>query len=125
MRKFFSITLLIVALSGTAPSGARSASEVFLSGVDDLPLMTGLVEDINSAIVFDSASGRYVEAFAEGLVTADAVNTFYTATLPQLGWRKTGNFTFEREDEVLMLEISQDAASAGAIQVRFVLSPKK
>jgi hypothetical protein len=120
----------MLALLGVAPSGAWAGGDetVFLSGIEDLPLMPGLEEDIDSAVVFDSANGRYVEAFAQGAMSAKDLTIFYKSALPQLGWHKTGemtDFTFEREDEALLLDISENSNGTGAIRVRFVLSPKK
>jgi hypothetical protein len=130
MKQFLRLfpVVLMLGLLGTVPRPVWAEDTQFISAIEDLPLMAGLVEDTDSALVFDSSGGRYVEAFADGALTSKDVTVFYKATLPQLGWQKTGgmtDFTFEREDETLMLEITNKADTAGMIRVRFVLSPKK
>ena len=90
----------------------------------DLPLMPGLEEDAQGRMVFDTAAGRIVEAYASGAVSRAQVLDFYAATLPQLGWRREGEAAFRREDEILVLEFSAGkAGSAPALTVRFALSP--
>lgn len=108
---------VLVALA-TAAGGA--ADTAFVSGIDDLPLMAGLVERSGSAMVFDSPAGRVVEAEASGATSRAEVLAFYAATLPELGWRRQGETTFVRERETLTLEIDE---GPGQVVVRFVVSP--
>ncbi len=76
-------------------------------------------------MVFDTPSGRIVEAFAAGPVTRDQVLNFYAVTLPQLGWSRAGATRFRREGETLELHFSDTAAAAGRLTVRFALLPAK
>ena len=88
--------------------------------------MPGLEEDAAGRMVFDTAAGRIVEAYASGAVSRAQVLDFYAATLPQLGWRREGETAFLREDEILVLEFSAGKAGpAPALTVRFALSPAK
>jgi len=99
-----------------------TAQGLFLSGIDDLPLMDGLNEVEGGTMLFDSPSGRIVEALSTGKVTRKRVIRFYSETLPQLGWLETAPGHFTREDEVLKIEFP--TAPAGmTINVLFMLSP--
>ena len=118
------VTVAIIAMMIIArPVAAQELT--FLSGIDDLPLMPGLQEQIDLTLVFDSAEGRYVEAYAEGDVTALAISQFYQQSLPQLGWMHDGLVTYQRDGEILVILSSPSPADSGsATTVRFALSPQ-
>jgi hypothetical protein len=107
------LSVLLIALA-VAAGPARAAE--YLSGTEDVPLMAGLSEAGDGALVFDTASGRIVEVTATG-AGADKVRAFYTDTLPQLGWTPDGADAWTREGEVLRLEFP------AADTVRFILAP--
>lgn len=103
-------------------AGAVSAEEPrYLSEIQDLPLMPGLVEVVGAGLVFDKPNGRIVETYARGNVEAAAVTSFYRSTLPQLGWRLAGDGGFVREGETLVIETEPGEAG---LTVRFVLRPR-
>jgi hypothetical protein len=109
-------TALLIALLATPV-----CAEGFLSVYEDLPLAPGLTEVDGSTLTFDSPTGRIVDAYAKGAVTAPAILKFYGAALPQLGWRRESDTRFRRETEVLHL----DAAAEGrAVVVHFTISPE-
>ena len=112
-RRFALLLLLIV------PMTARAGE--FVAGTEDLPLMAGLTPVQGSSLVFDKPQGRIVEAQAAGKVTRQAVQQFYVATLPQLGWKATGADAWQREDEVLHLDFHDHD---GELIVGFTLSPR-
>jgi hypothetical protein len=113
LRRFVFILVLL------APAGAALADE-FVAGTEDLPLMPGLAAVAGSSLVFDKPQGRIVEAQAAGKVSRSAVQSFYGATLPQLGWTSAGANAWRREGELLRLDFhGQD----GALTVGFSLSP--
>ena len=120
-----------LALSGGAPAGffatifgvsTAFAADIFLSVAADVPVMPGLVEDRAAALVFDKPTGRILTAEARGNVTRNAVLAFYAQTLPQLGWQSLSETRFQREAEILRLEISHPG---GALTVRFELTPRQ
>ncbi len=115
-RRFVLAALLFLALAAPA-----RAADGFVEGIDDLPLMAGLVGS-GDPTVFDQASGRVVESLAEGAPTRAAVLDFYAATLPQLGWRTEGAGRFAREGERLLIEFPP--TPTGRTLVRFFLSPE-
>ncbi|MEK9672154.1 MAG: hypothetical protein VW268_06575 [Rhodospirillaceae bacterium] len=93
----------------------------FVGGIEDLPLMPGLTEDAGAGVVFETTSGRIVEAVAAGPATRAQVLEFYDATLPQLGWQRIKSGQYRREGETLILEFP--GAGAGTA-VRFRLTPQ-
>ena len=108
-----------LALAG-APAQAQDGSGGFIAGIEDLPLMAGLVEDAAAGLVFDKPEGRIVEAVAAGPVERAAVKAFYAATLSQLGWRPAGEGAYTREGEALRITVSGED---GAVTVHFSLAP--
>src|SRR3990172_1683590 len=94
---------LLACVLGLAPSESLRADEssTFVAGVEDLPLMPGLVEIGDAGVVFDKPGGRIVEAYAEGKTRRAEVIAFYGQTLPQLGWRAAGATIYRREGERL------------------------
>ncbi len=118
------VILLGLGMASLPPSlsaAATAPQAVFLSNLDDIPLMPGLTERKDLAVSFDKPEGRIVEAYAEGSLTSAAVSKFYASTLPQLGWRSQGNNRFAREGEELILNFT---TAAKKLTVQFSLSPK-
>jgi hypothetical protein len=118
MRKLFTLALILLcpALAG--------AAEAFLTAIEDVPLAPGLAEQAAGGMVFDSPTGRIVEAAASGPASADQIKAFYEQTLPQLGWTDSGKLTFKRDNEILRLTIDT-APQKGAVLVRFNLAPNR
>lgn len=121
MRRFPRLVALLICLGWGL--GHAHATDSFVAGIDDMPLMPGLVQLADRNVVFDAPSGRIVEAYAEGSVTRDAVRSFYARTLPQLGWRGQGGDRYVREGEILRLEFPDGRGGANRVLVRFFLSP--
>lgn len=118
---------LTVALALSTPTTSLAAANIdsFLPGFTDVPLFAGMTSDSESGVDFDTPAGRIVETIATGAVTnqvtGESVTNFYQATLPQLGWVRTGTLAFEREGERLTLSLSE---SGGVLAVHFKLTPK-
>jgi len=117
---------VLILAAGLSFASAKAADEtVYLSGIEDVPLMDGLSEDTEAGVVFDKPSGRIVEAVAAGSPSSEAVGRFYRATLPELGWKTAppsdaDRLVFRRDAEVLTLTLSrQDRLTV----VRFSLAP--
>jgi hypothetical protein len=98
-----------------------SGADRFVSVIDDLPLMDGLVENENAAVTFETAGGRLAEAEARGNITPADASLFYADVLPQLGWQQTARGVFRREREQLKVIIEADG-DGGAV-VAFSVSP--
>lgn len=112
----------LAAAQTPAPATDPDEEAKFLSVIEDIPLMPGLVEDEARAIVFDAAQGRLAETYARGQIAAQAVRDFYGDTLPALGWRAEGGSRWVREGEALALEIAE---LADGLDVHFSLSPAR
>jgi hypothetical protein len=98
-----------------------SGAERFVSVIEDLPLMDGLIENENAAVTFETAGGRIAEAEARGNASPEAVMGFYAGVLPQLGWTVVSPGLYQRERERLKLAIEADG-DGGAV-VGFSVSP--
>lgn len=128
MGRIFSRAVSVLLVWGTvalAPAMAPVLAQntvTFISTIEDLPLMPGLVEEAGG-MVFDSPGGRIVEAFATGEVSQGAVRDFYGETLPQLGWRPLGVGVYQREREILKVEFPGGPGAAPPLTVGFSLSP--
>jgi len=119
MRRRLLIPLaLLVATGVLGPAPARA--QQFVPGTEDVPLMRELAPVKGSDIVFDKPEGRVIEASARGKVTRAAVRSFYASTLPQLGWKASGE-SWTRETERLHLDF---AGRDGDLWVTFTLLPK-
>ena len=116
-RFMFSFAALIaVVVLGTGSAHAQQ----FVPGTEDVPLMKELAPVKGTDLVFDKPEGRIIEASARGKVTKAAVRSFYASTLPQLGWKPSGE-SWTRETETLHLDIS---GRDGDLWVTFTLLPK-
>ena len=120
----FLINALTIGLMGHQAS-AQSQAPDFISVIEDLPLMPGLIEDADGAMSFDTANGRIAETIASGQVVPENVLGYYKRALPQLGWKRLTATRYRREDEVLIIDITKDDGGAVPVMVHFRLSPTK
>ncbi len=81
----------------------------FFENLNDIPLMPGLFEMIDETVIFDKPEGRIVESSAatESVAPA-AIEAFYDSTLPQLGWERTTEDLFTRQNERLQIQIEKE-----------------
>ena len=98
----------------------------FFDGFTDLPLMPGLTERPEAAVVFDHATGQVATAVASGPVEPAAIRQFYRRTLQPLGWVPdcaapdcAPPDRFRRDGEVLELELT---STDDATTARFLLT---
>ncbi|MBT5185378.1 MAG: hypothetical protein HOH19_10970 [Kordiimonadaceae bacterium] len=97
-----------------------------------IPLMEGLVEQTEEAVLFDSPEGRIINAQAFGSVNGADVYQYYLMVLPSLGWGIIGqnnilcadgiDFCLEatREVEKIILNIENKNNTS---KVTYSLSP--
>ena len=80
----------------------------FLSALEDIPLPKGMSETVNS-VEFHSPYGRIVESTARGIATELDVQSFYSQSMPALGWQQinTQTLAFRRGEETLYLDFSR------------------
>jgi len=123
MRRPVSVAIAALVLAAALawpPSDAAPAGPRFVSGIADLPLMPGLSEQPEQAVVFENHNGRIVRATAIGHLAKPAVQQYYRDALPALGWLAAGADRFVREGELLRLEL---VTGDRGLAVRFSLSP--
>ncbi|MCC3861898.1 hypothetical protein [Pseudemcibacter aquimaris] len=96
----------------------------------DLPLMAGLTENQDAALLFDSPEGRIINAEANGNIKTADITFYYNGVLPSLGWNiysgdcETGAvecIIAERENENLALNLFN---KNGLARITYTLSPK-
>lgn len=119
------IRIGLLALALCLPSGLAMAQTgappVFFEALYDVPVMPGLEEVKDQAMLFDKPDGRIasVVAASKSLSPSD-VTAFYDTSLPQLGWRKTSPNQYVREKDRLKMEVTK---SPPLTVVHFTLSP--
>ncbi len=118
--RYICIAVLLVGFISLSPAWADGERAVFLSAIEDVPLMAGLTEDRAAALEFDKPDGRLVEAYAYGDVRAEDAAEFYITVMPEFGWQIARDLVFSREGEMLRIYLS---AEDRLLLVRFVLSP--
>ncbi len=91
-----------------------------------IPLMEGLTENTEEALLFDSPDGRIISAQASGAVNAQSAFDYYRVVLPSLGWgieqdnsaglicEGGANYCFKavRDEEALVLSISSQGQNS-------------
>lgn len=121
----FGLTILGLASSGLGLAlvggSLPAAAQTFIEGSEDLPLAPMLTPVAEGAVVFDSPSGRIVEAIAYGSTSRNIVTDFYAKTLPELGWKSLDATHYHREGERLVIDFF---GADGALNVRFTLVPE-
>ncbi|MCK5575204.1 MAG: hypothetical protein KAI28_05290 [Sphingomonadales bacterium] len=99
---FRTITLFVVLMASPL-----SAQDAFVDGLPDVPLMTGLTEDVDARLEFDKVEGRIVEVVLRGTGSTADILKYYKTALQELGWKKRsakkGRLAFRRENESLIL----------------------
>ena len=108
-------------IGGWAGNTSSAMAQTFIEGSEDLPLAPMLTPVAEGSVVFDSPSGRIVEAIAYGNTSRNIVTEFYTKTLPELGWKSLDATHYHREGERLVIDFF---GTDGALNVRFTLVPE-
>jgi hypothetical protein len=111
------LILLVFLLSASLPAAAENNYSII---IEDLPLMPGMVEKTEAAVIFDKPGGRIVETDAETTKPASDITKFYAATLPPLGWQPLSKSGFTRDGEILSIDIEQ---KNGTTFIHFSLTP--
>lgn len=94
---------LVMTLFLTAALSSQALASEFSSVIEDLPLMPGMTELADTAVVFDKPGGRIVETTATTAATPQDIRQFYAAALPPLGWQANAGGTYVRNGELLTM----------------------
>lgn len=119
LRKYLYLAVLFLALAGPASADGIGPA-TYLSVIDDVPLIDGLTEMTDNAFAFDKPEGRIAETVAQGTADTAFVESFYRATLPQLGWQAQGPGVWTRDKEKITLRVER---RDNVTYARFTLSP--
>lgn len=88
MSRIFAFLRLAAVLIILNPVTGWAEEPRFFSALNDIPLMPGLYELTEDAVVFDKPEGRIVESAAVSETQETGkIRNFYAETLPQLGWQ--------------------------------------
>ena len=103
----------------------QAISPKYLSVLADLPLPSGLVEEIESSLSFNKLEGSIVEFKARGKLSKNAAVSFYNTTLPRMGWGKYNTegslFSWLRSGEVLQIVFVEEI---NILIARFSITPR-
>ena len=102
-------------------SGVSHSGERFINGFNDVPLMLGMTEAIESNVAFDTVQGRILVSFARSRESKDKIIAFYEESLTQLGWEMKEDGRFVRGVEILNVDFFPDGEY---LVVRFSLEPR-
>jgi hypothetical protein len=121
MRTRQAAVILVALMLLSAPVMAQPG-QAFFGNLNDVPLMPGLEETPDSAVLFDQPEGRIAESAASTRsVSADDIRSFYALALPQFGWRSAGEGLYARGGEQLHMAITE---GDGVRAVRFSVEPR-
>ena len=105
MVKVFYFILLVFCLKANI---TLAESNRFIDGIEDIPLMSGLMQKNEDTISFGNEEARFVEVY---LISPKfgfkKIEKFYKESLPQLGWNYQGttdnSLVFHRDSETLII----------------------
>jgi len=117
------LSFLLLALISGAGYAETAKAPAFFEALYDVPIMPGLEEARDQAMLFDKPDGRIasVVAASKTLAVAD-ISRFYAESLPQLGWRKTAENQYVRGSDRLVMELVKKPPLT---IVHFTLSPDR
>jgi hypothetical protein len=111
----FLVALCFLAVPAFAGTGR------YFEALYDVPVMPGLEELPDQAMLFDKPDGRIASVVAATKTVKEAdIRHFYEDTLAQMGWRKSAENQYVRKGERLSMKI---AAHPPLIVVHFTLEP--
>lgn len=125
MKSLLSVGLICAILTSFAlPATAQQGqSAAFFEALYDVPVMAGLEELKDQAMLFDKPDGRIASVVAASKsLKPGQVTAFYAAALPQLGWKKQTDNQYVRGEDVLYMEV---VAKPPLTVIHFTLSPVK
>lgn len=111
--------LLLALCFLTAPALAETGR--YFEALYDVPVMPGLEELPDQAMLFDKPDGRIASVVAATKTVQEAdIRRFYGDTLAQMGWKKTTENQYVRGGDRLSMEI---VARPPLMVVHFTLEP--
>lgn len=121
--RYLALTALLLSLLTLCPGAyaAVGARPAFFEALYDIPVMPGLQEFKDEAVLFDKPDGRIASVTAaSNHLKPEEVAEFYAETLPQLGWKKSSPNQYVRGKDRLSMEVVRKAPLT---IVHFTLAP--
>ena len=117
-------SLALIICLGHAGARADSLSADITTGwVGDIPVPADALIETDSAVNFDSPSGRVIRFTFQVALNEDDVNAYYKETLAGLGWHVAGPL-YQRGSEAMLIEAGDGASSGGGrMAYRVTLAP--
>lgn len=123
MLKKHCLKSLLLALALLFSASTAYAGDAYFEALYDVPIMKGLEEVKEQAMLFDKPGGRIASVVAVSKAVNPAeIEAFYAESLPQLGWKKTAVNQYVRDEDKLVLELVKRPP---VTVVHFTLSPLK
>jgi hypothetical protein len=114
---------MVLTLSAGMAIAQNPKQPVFFEALYDVPVMPGLEEVKEQAMLFDKPDGRIASVVAASKsLNASDISRFYDESLPQLGWKKTAQNQYVRGVDRLVMDLTK---SPPLTVVHFTLSPAK
>ena len=102
MRVFWSVVLSVLLLAANPVEAAKGQ---YFEALYDVPVMPGLEELPDQAMLFDKPDGRIASVVAASQTLGEAdIRRFYEDTLSQMGWKKYKLNQYVRGADRLSLE---------------------
>lgn len=125
MLKYCFIIALVLLAAPTAQAAETAITStktpLFFEALYDVPVMPGLEELKDQAMLFDKPDGRIASVMAASKnLNATEITRFYAESLPQLGWKKTAENQYVRGSDSLKMEVSKKPPLT---VIHFTLSP--
>jgi len=111
-------------MAATHATTAWADGEFYYSAmISDLPIPTGIDELADQGYILDKPEGRIVSTtlFCPPAEKIDQVISFYNETLPQMGWIRSRDGLYIREQEHLRIKVTKTPDSGHLID--FVITP--
>lgn len=122
MKTFLAIFVALGLCYGALPAAAQGQGD-FFEALYDVPVMPGLEELHDQALLFDKPDGRIASVMAASRqLSAAQISSFYGETLPQMGWEKTAENQYVRGGDRLSFDIVKKPPLT---IVHFTLEPGK
>lgn len=89
-----------------SPAQAQEGRAVYFEALYDVPVMPGLQELKDQAMLFDKPDGRIASVVAASpTLKPEQIRAFYEETLPQLGWKKINSKQYVRDNSSLTMAL--------------------
>ena len=123
MTRAWLLSLMCLLLPLAPVRAENTHTPVFFEALYDVPVMPGLEEVKDQAMLFDKPDGRIASVVAASKsLNATEIARFYEESLPQLGWKKTAQNQYVRGSDRLVMDLSK---SPPLTVVHFTLSPDR